>query len=844
MTMRRCVSVAVAGLLAMAAVASPPSAPAAPAAELAARAREILKARCFECHGQNPRKISGDLKVLDNGQLLEPERGLVVPKAPDDSLLIKQVEEEAMPPGRRPKLPEAERKALRDWVVAGAPPLPNAPVDPGSSIPRPTTPTATAVVGLPARAKEVFRVHCLGCHGGGGKVNGGVKILDRDLLLRKAKVVPGSAEDSLLFQLLTATDESAMPPGGQPRLGGEEIEVVRAWIVEGAKPFPADVDAPAGAGVDPALAKLVGVDYVLKAILKDVRALKVDDRPFARYFSVNHLLTGGATRDELDLQREALAKAINHLSREAAVVRPEPIEPSATVFRVDLRALGWDTRPFEVVRDGKAAGKGRPDLFDLALLEYPYGVTFESSETFDALADEFLRPAGQVRPVPYVRADWFVSTATQPPLYEDFLRLPPSLKDLEARLGVDSQADLDHGKALRAGMAVSGVSRNNRVVERHPAAHGAYWKSYDFRSSKGDENIFKDPADLHPAGGEMIFNLPNGLQGYILANGAGGRLDAAPTEIVTDKFSEDKTVRNGLACMRCHDAGMKDFADAVRPAVEASPGSPGFDRRLVLRLYPAQAEMDILLKSDTRRFGDAMAKVLGKPQAREPLIPVTRRFLDSPLPLSAAGAELGLADPTELRQAFRSREFTSLGLAPLISGGAVRRDMWEDYFDRVVRHLGLGVPLLPLDALARPDFRPDPSGIDVALGTNGKNNVFAPGDELVLTVKNPTKGELFVELIGTGGEGRKVILTPTTTRIKPGGVFRFPSEGAIKVRGGLGKERVTVFACDAPFPAGELLRGVDVADRVVHPFYRDAKARARAFDPSRLVKKTIEIETR
>ena len=90
------------------------------------------------------------------------------------------------------------------------------------------------------------------------------------------------------------------------------------------------------------------------------------------------------------------------------------------------------------------------------------------------LRREFLGPAGQSPPGGLAsRADWFVSTATLPPLYEDFMQLPFDLKGLEERLGVDARADIDDGRAVRAGMTVSGVSRNNRVVERHPAKYGA-----------------------------------------------------------------------------------------------------------------------------------------------------------------------------------------------------------------------------------------------------------------------------------------------------------------------------------------------------------------------------------
>jgi serine/threonine-protein kinase len=471
-------------------------------------------------------------------------------------------------------------------------------------------------------------------------------------------------------------------------------------------------------------------------------------------------------------------------------------------------------------------------------------VVYEDSEAFDQLAREFLGPAGQVRPIAFVRADWFVSTATQPPLYDDFLRLPADLKALEDRLGVDAQADRDAGRAVRAGMIVSDVSRNNRVVERHPARYGAYWKSLDFRTSTAEENLFRDPLDLHPAGGEVIFNLPNGLQGYFLANARGDRLEAAPTEIVTDRFAEDKVVRTGLSCIRCHDAGMKDVTDVVHAAVERLPGNPGFDKRRVLQLYPGQAALDPLLKGDRERFLAALRQALGKPPAGEPLIGVSQRFLDAPLSLATVAAELGGPPAAELRPIFASRPFARLGLAALGSDGSVRRDTWEEAYDRVVRDLGLGVPILQLDALTRRDVLPSAAAFDVALATSKKNNVFAPGDTMVITVTNTSGKALHVELIGTSTRGRKVILTPNNTVIEPGQSYRYPAKGAIRIQGERGKEQITVFASDGGFPPGELLRGKDVADRVVHRFDVERGRADRGFDPARMLKKTIEIETR
>jgi serine/threonine-protein kinase len=740
-------------------------------------------------------------------------------------------------------------------IAAGPPPTTEATEPAKPPKPAPTTPETPPpppkpgpeANALAAQVKEVFRARCSECHGA-GKARGGVRILDRDLLVKKEMVLPGKPTDSVLIQRLTATDDSVMPPVGQPALAAGDIDAVRKWIAADAPAFPADAPPVAEKEKDPALKNVAGVDHVLKKILEHVRSLPVEDRSYVRYFSINHLLTAGATPEELDLQRDALAKAVNSLSWEPTIVRPKSIDaPHDTVYCVDIRSLGWQKPAFTRARDGKWVPL-RFNLFDLALLEYPYGVLYEDAEVFDHVAEEFLLPSGMVRPIPYVRADWFVSVATLPPLYDDFLQLPLEIGPLEERLGVDSARNLKEVVARRAGLTVSGVSRNNRAVERHPSRYGAYWKSFDFRTSKGQENLCQDPVNLKPSGGEMVFHLPNGLQGYYVCDSTGRRIEAAPTEIVTDKFAEDKTVRNGLSCMRCHDAGMKGFKDDVRAATERLPGTPGFDRRLVMRLYPPQEEMDRLVEEDTRRFQKALEQALGKPQVREPLVPVTHRFLDAPLQLVQAGGELGLVDSKELPVIFKLPQLSSLGLAPLAADGSIRRDTWESYYDVVVRNLGIGVPVVPLDSITRLEVTTSPLAAGTELRTNKKNNQFEPGDGMLVYVTNRSVGDLYIELIGTSARGEKTILTAPGLVVRAGQSYTFPPDGKpVKIRGGLGKEQITLFASDQAFPAGVVVRAENIGDRVVHLFYemsrRDQRLRLRT-DPARIVKKTIEIETR
>jgi serine/threonine-protein kinase len=253
------------------------------------------------------------------------------------------------------------------------------------------------------------------------------------------------------------------------------------------------------------------------------------------------------------------------------------------------------------------------------------------------------------------------------------------------------------------------------------------------------------------------------------------------------------------------------------------------------------------VREDGDRFRTALTKALGKPLGHEPLVPVTQRFLDGPLQLNTAVAELGLADPSGLPALFRTPQFAGLGLISLASEGVVRRDMWEDYYDQVVRQLGMGVPVVPLDGLNRRDFAVSPADLAVELKTSKHNNVFEPGDEVAIFVANKSHQDIHIELIGSSAKGNKVILTPGVTVVKPGQQYRYPSQGTLKVQGGLGKEQITLFAGFKAFPAGVLLRGKGVSDRVVHPFYDLHRADGRlrvGFDAAQLVKKTIDIETR
>ncbi|MCI0457198.1 MAG: protein kinase [Gemmataceae bacterium] len=198
--------------------------------------REILQRHCFECHGGNPRRVAKKLRILDHPNLLDSARRIVVPGAPEDSRLIQRIADGSMPPEaeeiRLPRVSEKELVILKEWILGGAPPF-------GSGDTKPAVPSPAPHSELAARAKALFHNRCYKCHKY-DVAEGGIKILHHRLLVTVRKVVvPGRPDDSELFQLLTTYDDAArMPPAPAPRLSPEEIATVRAWILEGALPFP------------------------------------------------------------------------------------------------------------------------------------------------------------------------------------------------------------------------------------------------------------------------------------------------------------------------------------------------------------------------------------------------------------------------------------------------------------------------------------------------------------------------------------------------------------------------------------------------------------------------------
>ena len=543
--------------------------------------------------------------------------------------------------------------------------------------------TADAQENLAQEAYAIFQQSCLNCHGASGSFKEAL-LIDRTALVDTKVVIPGDPENSEFYKrLLGPTENGPQMPLNLPPLSQEAVETIARWITAGAPDWDVQHDI-----------NFITTDAILDTIQTHLESLDPFDRPSARYFTLTHLYNAGESPETLSDYRIALSKLINSLSWKFEITNPIPIDEAQTILYIDLRRYEWNTTT---------------DVWPQIEQAYPYNIEFDP-ETQAGLLEKLTQLQTETgSPVPFVHVDWFLATASLPPLYHDILDLPETDRILETRLEVNVAGNIINAPGIdvwRAGFNDSGVSSNNRVVERHTSRYGAYWKSYDFAGSVGSQNIFTHPLDFTQDGGEIIFNLPNGLQAYLLVDANGNRLDDAPIDIVSNPAASDPTVKNGLSCIGCHTQGMKTFTDSVRAAIEQDDNPP-YNKGQALRLYPEQSVLDALVAKDTVRFQEALEKIGGpfaddaarqrffKQHENEPVQRFHELF-QAPLSASDAAAAVGLETDAFLIQIREKQSLKNLGLQTLTDvNGTVKRDAWTSNFEAVISALNTPDSVLP-----------------------------------------------------------------------------------------------------------------------------------------------------
>ena len=525
---------------------------------------------------------------------------------------------------------------------------------------------------LAAKANSVLQTHCYRCHGKDGSIEGGFNyVLDPTKLVDRKKIVPGKPDASAIVKRIA---DGSMPPVGEKlRPSDTELSILKEWIAAGVT------------GPPPPVRTIIAAADVSRWIRDDLDTTDRRSRRFIRYFSLAHLWNAGLGDDELQTYRNALAKLVNSLSWHPKQHNPEAIDPAKTILRIDLRWYLWDA-----------------NLWNRLLNDYPYGILDDSAGNRTILVNTATK-------VPVLRADWFVASASRAPLYYDMLQLPGNLPELEKQLRVDAVLNIQQERVSRLGFNGSGISRFNRVLERHDALNGAYWRTYDFdeppqnlvdRNSPQPadrRNVFAFPLGpnqvetaFQHAGGEAIFALPNGLHAYIIVNAKDQRLDKAPTAIVSDPKRPDRAVEAGVSCMGCHITGILPKADQVRDHVDKNAKTFGRTEASVIKaLYPGKDATTKLMEDDAKKYTEAVAKTGAKVSRYEAVSTITLKY-EADLDFTAAVAEAGVL-PEEFRRRIESVEGLRQSLGALrVAGNTVSRPIWVQTFGDIVREFKLG----------------------------------------------------------------------------------------------------------------------------------------------------------
>ncbi|MEQ1824087.1 MAG: hypothetical protein ABL949_16380 [Fimbriimonadaceae bacterium] len=587
-------------------------------------------------------------------------------------------------------------------------------------------------------------------------------------------VVPGNAEKSRFFKkiILPDDDEDRMPKSSGAKgsveyrepLSSAEIALFKDWIdgepekgnVATARSFITEAD----------------IQEVIQKDLESSPGNTINRRYFtlANWYNATDERGGPLVDDKtLNVYRSAISKSVNSLSWESTIVKPEPIDESKTIFRINLEDYGWT-----------------PEVWERIAKFYPYTLLADSP------ASQLIKAAtGTSRGV--LRADWFVYATSQAPLYHQILGMPGDIVQnaeflLEKKLGFDYARALQDGGAVRSGFEQSGVSQGNRIIERvtFTYARGGlayYWKSYDFDKNNKEKpggDIFKAPLgpktagltsngtrQFSHAGGEIVFSLPNGLQAYLLVDARGARLNEAPTNIVHDQNRTDGRIINGISCMGCHKNGM--FATTPKDEVLTHALALPLDDKeeaQIKRLY-SQAKMDAAIEADTKSFNEALSECDVDENGVEPLNALYGRFI-ADIRLPSLAAEIGGAGSSSsdiigiLGQKTNTR--VKEIAAKLLGGNTVPRLSMLIAHKEIIKELGLGV-ILDFASLNVPEF----GGKDLRQLEQEKPNRFLRVQQV------PAPPSISIGLPPLGGNGG-------TTRTGPSSVIGPPSSIGPKLK--------------------------------------------------------------
>lgn len=634
-------------------------------------------------------------------------------------------------------------------------------------------------------AFDVLDKHCARCHQTGklGKrekvaSNFGNVLKLNELATDSRFVLPGNPDASELIKRTADPVRADMPydvrnaeltgeDSGFPSPTSDEIAALRNWVKS--------LGEQVAAACKPE--NFMNREAIVKAIADDLNSLEDHRVKGTRYITLTHLTNTCTPEKNMKVYRQAVVKLLNSLSQNSDVVRLETVDPAKSIIRFNIADLKWTEADWTTV-----------------LASYPYAVK-PDTQMFS-----FLQTATNTK-LPYVRGDWFAFAASRPELYHTLLKLPKTFEGLQKSLGLNIEENLKKFLAHRAGFQKSGVSQNNRLIERHTIANGVFWTSYDFAGNKKKQSLFEHP--LGPTGekgfehdgGESIYSLPNGFHAYYLNAADGKQLDRGPTEIVRDISRKDFAVTNGISCFGCHDQGIRYNKDDVREHVIATRTFSKETRDTVKALYPEAATLKRLLDEDQATWREAMKRAGLDPSLNlngvEMINALSDLYERQDLTMRTAAAEFGLVQ-ADFQNALGAAGGEAFALKRRLEQGLVPRDHFEAVYASLVPQVSedevLAVaaaessetPEKPAEGAAKPDAkdRLNSGSFNIALFSDKSD--YKVKEHAVFTVKS--EQDCFLTLINVDAKDKATVIFPNKFQqknfLKAGKEFQFPGKGA------------------------------------------------------------------
>ena len=537
---------------------------------------------------------------------------------------------------RNPAPPDIVRETCDDNpLLAGCRP-PNPPSTPAPSPRDPSTPRppsqpqpGSELELARAAAENVLRANCGQCHGPAlsrAAARAGMNYIDDiDALVDAGQITPLSSANSPVVRRMR---DGSMPPLGTngPRPSSREIDAVAELIDN-------PVFWPELAPVQSCDGQLLSFDDLYARVQRDVRTQDSDDRPFLRYLTLSNRYNAGECADALERERQSLTKLVNMLSVRARIEAPVAIDRDRLVYRVDLRDYGWD-------RELRVDGEDFRDAWEAIIAQSPYAVPFVGDQADDVRDDT-------ETDVPVLNADAMLGN-----LYYALIGLDaeqPLSAFISDQLGIDIDQNFDDGSVVRAGTTRSQISRQDRVIERHPieVRRGTFWQSFDFDPNVAGDSIFANPFGFAAGGTEAIFSMPNGMLGFIIADADDNIV--AESNLLLDTFQDDFVARTSVSCSSCHAGGLNAVVDEVRPFVLQNRFRFGRDDfEAVTDIYPDADDLARIIEADSSDFRATLRRA-GLPETGpDPVAGVYVRF-NRDVGLATAAGELGVT-PAELRR--------------------------------------------------------------------------------------------------------------------------------------------------------------------------------------------------